>query len=208
MWRSCRALAMRLKELTIELSRVEDFGRMSVGLEQYMTPPDVAASMANIMHSTYNDIEGKSIVDMCCGTGMLSFACGHFSPAYVLGIDLCPMALETFKRNNALFGVNADVLRSSVDDLTFVSGVFDTAVVNPPFGTKIKHADTRAIDKALELCSVVYSLHKSSTREYITKRYAGAEVLARIRYELPRRHEFHRKDKKTIDVDFVRIRRR
>ncbi|ADM12113.1 putative methyltransferase [Encephalitozoon intestinalis ATCC 50506] len=199
---------MKVKKLKMELSKVEDFSKMSVGLEQYMTPPDIAASMISIIHSTYDDIEGKSILDLCCGTGMLSFACSYFSPSYILGVDLCPLALSVFKQNNLKFKANVDLLRCSIDDLTFINEKFDTAVINPPFGTKIKHADIKAVDKALELCDVVYSLHKTSTREYIVARYPSAEVLAKIKYELPRRHDFHKKDKKIVEVDFVRILKR
>lgn len=196
---------MKLKDLKMRLSRVRDFSRMSVGLEQYLTPPDIAATMAYTIHTTYDDIQGKSILDLCCGTGMLSLACSHFSPSYVLGVDICPRALEVFRTNSLDFGTDVDLLRSSVEDLTFVCGRFDTAVINPPFGTKIKHADTVAVDRALELCDVVYSLHKSSTREYLCRRYPRAEVLAEIKYVIPRMHDFHKKDRKTIDVDFVRI---
>ncbi|CAD26489.1 similarity to HYPOTHETICAL PROTEINS with N6-adenine methyltransferase signature [Encephalitozoon cuniculi GB-M1] len=199
---------MKIKELKIELTKVRDFSKMSVGLEQYMTPPDIAASMVSVIHSTYGDIEGKSILDLCCGTGMLSFACSYFSPSYILGVDLCPVALEIFRQNSLEFQINADLLRCSIDDLIFINGRFDTAIINPPFGTKIRHADTRAVDKALELCNVVYSLHKTSTREYMVKRYPGAEVLAEIRYELPRKHDFHKKDKRSVGVDFIRIERR
>lgn len=196
---------MKLKELKIELSGVRDFSKMSVGLEQYITPADIAASMVHAIHTAYNDIEGKSILDLCCGTGMLSFAASYFSPSYILGVDICSRALDTFRGNNVDFGINVDLLQCSVENLTFLNCRFDTGILNPPFGTKIKHADTKAVDKALELCSVVYSLHKSSTREYLVRKYPQAEVLAEIRYELPRAHAFHKRDKKAIAVDFVRI---
>lgn len=196
---------MKLKDLKIELSSVKDFSRMSVGLEQYITPVEIAASMAYTIHTAYNDIEGKSILDLCCGTGMLSFACSYFLPSYVLGVDVCLSALSTFRLNNLKFGINVDLLRCPMEDLDFINTRFDTAILNPPFGTKVKHADVKALDKALELCDVVYSLHKSSTREYLIRKYPTAKVLARIKYELPRKHEFHRKDKKTIEVDFIRI---
>lgn len=198
---------MKLKELKKRLCNVKDFSKMSIGLEQYITPPDIAATIAYTIHNTYDDIQGKSILDLCCGTGMLSFACSYFSPAYILGVDLCPKALDVFKGNNLNFRANVDLLRCPVENLNFIYNSFDTAIINPPFGTKIKHADTKAVDKALELCSVVYSLHKSSTREYLTKKYPQAEVLAEIKYVLPRKHDFHKKDKKTIEVDFIRISR-
>ncbi len=44
--------------------------------------------------------------------------------------------------------------------------LFDTVVINPPFGTRIKGADMQFLKIATELTnSTVYSLHKTSTRE-------------------------------------------
>jgi rRNA N6-adenosine-methyltransferase METTL5 len=195
---------MRLKELKAELSKVRGFTKMSIGLEQYLTPHDIAATMAYIAHTTYDDIENKAVLDLCCGTGMLSIACSHFSPAYILGMDICPEALSVFGENLSFFSANVDLMRGSIDDAV-LSCRFDVAIMNPPFGTKIKHADVKAVDLALQACDVVYSLHKSSTREYLLGRYSRAEVLAEIRYELPRTHSFHRKEKRTIEVDFIRF---
>lgn len=196
---------MRLKDLKVELSKVKDFSKVSISLEQYMTPPEIAASIAHTIHATYDDIEGRSVLDLCCGTGMLSFACSYFSPSYILGVDSCPKALEVFRLNNLRFRANVDLLRCSIEDLTFLSSEFDTAILNPPFGTKIKHADIKVVDKALEVCSVVYSLHKSSTRGYLVRKYPRAEILAEIKYVIPRKHDFHKKDRKIIEVDFIRI---
>jgi rRNA N6-adenosine-methyltransferase METTL5 len=198
---------MKLKRLKMELSRVRGFHKMSVGLEQYLTPPDIAASMIYLAHTTYNDIEHKTILDLCCGTGMLSIACSFFSPSYILGVDLCPEALRVFRGNSEMFGVSCDLLRCSIEECGAINHTFDTAVMNPPFGTKVKHADVRAVDRALELCKVVYSLHKSSTREYLLRRYSKAQVLAKIKYDIPRAHSFHKKDLKVVEVDLIRFTR-
>jgi predicted RNA methylase len=46
----------------------------------------------------------------------------------------------------------------------------DTVVMNPPFGTKLKGADTQFLRVACALGPhAVYSLHKSSTRAHIHK---------------------------------------
>lgn len=57
--------------------------------------------------------------------------------------------------------------------------------------------------------NTVYSLHKSSTRDYVLSRAAqlGAQgtVVAELRYDLPKAYKFHKKASVDIHVDFVRF---
>lgn len=78
----------------------------------------------------------------------------------------------------------------------------DTVMMNPPFGTRNKAADVRFLQCALQLAPVVYSLHKSVTRPYLTRRFK-AEILAQIKFSLPPTHVWHKRDRHTIDVDFI-----
>lgn len=75
----------------------------------------------------------------------------------------------------------------------------DTVIMNPPFGTRQKGVDMEFLRAASQLTlNSIYSLHKSSTREYIAKfaqRELGlkkAEVLAQLRYDLPATYKFHK----------------
>lgn len=57
----------------------------------------------------------------------------------------------------------------------------------------------------------VYSLHKTSTREYIKKsalrncNAISAEVLCELRYDLPRTYRFHKQKELDIAVDLWRF---
>lgn len=64
----------------------------------------------------------------------------------------------------------------------------------------------------LEIASeAVYSLHKTSTREYVKRAALGnfgaktAEVLCELRYNLPAVYKFHRKQQFDIYVDLWRF---
>ena len=74
--------------------------------------------------------------------------------------------------------------------------------MNPPFGTRRKGADMGFLRAALGVTrrgGAVYSLHKSSTRAHVERhalvvlRAKSAEVLAELRYELPRVYSHHRR---------------
>jgi putative methylase len=71
------------------------------------------------------------------------------------------------------------------------------ALTNPPFGTKNNAGvDLMFVQAGLAAAQVVYSMHKTSTRRFVQKRCgqlnADAEVVARLRYDLPRTYKFHR----------------
>ena len=66
------------------------------------------------------------------------------------------------------------------------------------------------LQNALSIASnVVYSLHKTSTRNFILKKAkewnSEAEVLAELHFDLPKTYKFHRKKSVDIDVDFIRF---
>lgn len=84
--------------------------------------------------------------------------------------------------------------------------------MNPPFGTKTKGADAAfmAAARALEP-RAVWSLHKSSTRGFLEKHalktlgFSSAEVVAEMRYDLPKTYKFHKKASLDIEVDLWRF---
>lgn len=90
--------------------------------------------------------------------------------------------------------------------------VFDTVILNPPFGTK-KNAgmDVKFLETAFALSqNVVYSLHKSSTREFFKKKCSSdwnvtGEIVAELRYNLDSSYRFHKKKSVDIEVDLWRF---
>jgi len=83
--------------------------------------------------------------------------------------------------------------------------------MNPPFGTKNNAGiDIKFLEAAIKLSSnTVYSLHKSSTRDYVlskaTQLGARGTVIAELKYDLPRAYKFHKKASIDIQVDFIRF---
>eukprot|EP01121_Diplochlamys_sp_Union-15-3_P004156 TRINITY_DN14147_c0_g1_i1.p1 TRINITY_DN14147_c0_g1~~TRINITY_DN14147_c0_g1_i1.p1 ORF type:complete len:113 (-),score=16.77 TRINITY_DN14147_c0_g1_i1:37-375(-) len=90
---------------------------------------------------------------------------------------------------------------------------FDTVIMNPPFGTKVKGIDTMFLQSALRIANnAVYSLHKTSTRQHIFRKAKEwgvvSEVLAELRFNLPKTFYFHKEKTVDIEVDFIRFYRK
>jgi rRNA N6-adenosine-methyltransferase METTL5 len=103
-----------------------------------------------------------------------------------------------------------DLVQADIQSVAFkASSSFDTIVTNPPFGTRNRGIDTLFIEKAMENASVVYSLHKSSTRNHFIKKAKEKEwqleMVAELRYDLPKTHVFHKQKSKDIQVDLYRF---
>ena len=98
-----------------------------------------------------------------------------------------------------------------LDGLPFRSNCVDTILTNPPFGTKqnagIDVAFLRAATRMA--CRAVYSFHKSSTRAHLLKRIKewgyDVEVVAQMKYDIPKTYKFHRENSVDVEVDLIRV---
>jgi len=88
---------------------------------------------------------------------------------------------------------------------------FDTVVMNPPFGTRNAGVDVAFVRTALRLSNRVYSLHKTSTRDFLLRKAgelgAQAEVVAELKFDVPKSYAFHKEKSKDVFVDLVRFSR-
>ncbi|XP_052813906.1 rRNA N6-adenosine-methyltransferase METTL5-like isoform X2 [Mya arenaria] len=208
---------MKLKELESHLGDVDVFEKPKVLLEQYPTTPHLAACMLHTIHSTYNDLEDKHVLDLGCGCGVLSIGAVMLGASKVTGIDIDEDALEMCRQNADFFDIENidlelhDVTSMAPEVIERLKGTVDTVVMNPPFGTKRNEGiDMEFVKTALHLTdNVVYSLHKSSTREHIEKKAEDwgvkMEVLAKMRFDLKQTLKFHKKKSLDIEVDFIKF---
>jgi predicted RNA methylase len=148
----------------------------------------------------------KSVADLGTGTGRLALGASMLGAGYVVGIDLDPTSLKVASRNAKLLGIHADWVCGVVEGLR---GKVDTVLMNPPFGTKQPHADIHFLQIALALGRTVYSIHKSSTREYLTRWLQGrsnkTERILSTKMEIPHQFSFHTKRSRKVEVDVFRI---
>jgi ribosomal protein L11 methyltransferase len=73
---------------------------------------------------------GDTVVDVGCGTGILSIACAKLGAKSVLALDLDPVAVQVARENIELNGVSETVTVRSNDLLKGVEETFDVVVAN------------------------------------------------------------------------------
>jgi putative methylase len=148
-----------IRKLDLErfLSTVTVQPNPKVQLEQYTLSEQIAANLLYIAAYANDDIVGKSVLDLACGTGRLALGASYLGAEEVVGIDIDRLAIQTASANfkKAGFG-NAQLV---LGDISTIVGCFDTVLQNPPFGVQRREADRAFLKKALEVACSVYSLH-------------------------------------------------
>jgi predicted RNA methylase len=267
---------MKLKHLKSALSSVPtpQFIDPNITLEQYATSPELTSY---IIYSALQNEDigyGRSVLDLGCGTGMLSIGSAIVGSSQVILVDCDETALAIAQENMEAMGigeVNEDeddedfcaveyllakinhVPRKDVsnsnkggrgrgrgrgkgrggrgaptpssapieppqnigpldDGIPLASKCVDTVMTNPPFGTKPGNSgiDISFLRTAVRLAKrSVYSFHKSSTRQYLIKTVESwgyeVDVVAEMKFDIPKLYKFHSKDNVDVDVDLIRV---
>lgn len=195
---------MKLKHIEISLQNVDGFVNPVASLEQYMTPPSLAARFLFDIYM-HHDLEGYHILDLGCGTGMLSIGAALLGAEEVVGVDCDKDALECARNNAVKCGANVQFRQVLIPE---VFDRFDTVIMNPPFGAQNEHADRPFIETALSCAPVVWGIFNKGSLPFITAFTKGkAEITDRISAKLtiPRQFVFHTRNMVEIPVEIVRM---
>ncbi len=194
--------------LAIKLSRLKLFSSPKLFSEQYPTDSEVAA---DVLWTAFmnGDLEGKSVADFGCGTGILGIGCLLLGAKKVHFIDNDREALAVAAENlNVLQLKSRELIEIDINKADIKC---DVVVQNPPFGTKQKHADKAFLMKAFETAPVIYSIHKATSMTFVDKlsRDNGFGVTNILRYRMPLKSSFsfHKRMLHRIDVACFRIER-
>ena len=200
-------------QLAIILSRLKGFESPKVKKEQYMTDSEVAAS---VLWNAYllGDIEGRVVLDLGCGTGILGIGSLLLGAKQAIFVDSDLDAIKKGVKNNIQLVESegyklgkAKLMHKPVEEAQEVQA--EVVVQNPPFGTKNKGMDVIFVGKALETAPIVYSLHKSETKAYLeafaAKKNAKITHIWDFKYPLKATMQFHRRRMHCINVSCMRF---
>ena len=193
------------RQLEIRLDKLEALKTPKLGLEQYPVSAEAASELLYMASFEHNDLEGR-IIDLGTGTGRLAIGAALMGASDIVGLDVDGPSIYIAVRNARESNVNVGWV---IGDLNSVVGGFQTVLMNPPYGTRSPHMDARFLTRAFELAPVTYSVHKSSTRNFLTelakKNGRRVDVVRSLEMRIPHLFDFHRKKWETIQVDLYRI---
>lgn len=221
---------IRKLDLELFIAKVAPQPTPQVYLEQYTVSEQLASNMLYIAAYANNDIIGKSVLDLGCGTGRLALGAAFLGAESVVGIDIDRLAIKTARENATQLDI-ADRVEWVNGDIDIIVGKFDTVVQNPPFGVQTREADRVFLVKALEVGDVVYSLHnhpegderlikmlKSSQgflqvepspflQRFISKHDGVIQAVYALPMTIPKMFDFHKKAKHDFVIDLYVIKK-
>ncbi len=200
------------RRLAQELAVVAGFDDPRAPLEQYHTPPDLAAHIIHVA-DLQDDIENRTTIDLGCGTGMLALGAAMRGPARVIGVDLDPAPLATARKNERRVSAMTDVtwIRGDATTIPLCPDEPITAVMNPPFGAQAGNegADRAFLETAADIATVSYSVHNAGSESFVdafaTDNNGTITHAFTAEFELPKQFDHHHTDTQTIDTEVFRI---
>lgn len=195
---------MKKNDLERMLQQIPPHSAPKAYLEQYSTPASIAADMLFLAYSN-GDISERSVLDLGCGTGILSIG-SYILGGNVTGVEIDPTAYSEAVTNAENAGAEIKLINSDIKDLEIAA---DTVIMNPPFGSQKKNADRPFLETACRSANRIYSLHNSSTINFLEKMVGslGGEVFLQKEYilSIPHMFQFHNKMKKNTNVVLIGI---
>jgi putative methylase len=222
-----------IRKINLErfLSRIEPHPSPQARLEQYTVSEAIAATVLYQAAYTYDDVIGKRVLDLGCGTGRLALAASYLGAQCVVGVDIDKMAINTASENSEKTGLKTNV-SWVVGDISAITGRFDTVLQNPPFGVQRRAADRKFLERALEVGNVVYSLHNHPHRDnqlikrlkanpgvllqvapssfiekFVESHHGVVKAVYAMLMTIPHMFDFHTKTKHDFVIDLYLIKR-
>ncbi len=200
------------RDLEVELSKLQGFVSPRVELEQYALTSSIAADWIWQM-ALRGEIAGKVILDAGCGPGILGLGVLLMGAKRVFFVDKDEEAIKICRENYKVLHAEYEIGEGEfmVHDIRLFDAEVDVVIENPPFGTKVEHADKIFLEKAFASARVVYSMHKKSTMKFVEAitRDFGFVITHTYQYEFPIKAQFvfHEKRVEHVEVMVFRMER-
>lgn len=201
------------RSLAQRLGVVAGFDDPRAELEQYPTPPELAASIVHVA-DLQGDLAGRTVVDLGAGTGMLGIAASLRGAGSVIGIELDRDALETAVNNEEKVATSTEIdwVQGDATRVPLATDRGATVVLmNPPFGAQNgnRGADRSFLETARSISSVSYSVHNRGSQEFLDAYTddVGGEITHAFEaeFELDNQFEFHENEQRTLTAEIYRI---
>ncbi|MBT61009.1 MAG: hypothetical protein CMA63_05610 [Euryarchaeota archaeon] len=206
---------MRPKHLAIELSKLQPHPCVSVELEQYATEGDLASYWIRAIEQL-DGLDGKRILDLGAGNGILGIGCVLLGAVHATLIEADAAAVEVIQTNiqsiskhfAGEFEVRHEMVSTTTQNLEQPP---DIVVMNPPWGVQTARADRPMLEYAFSQgAGVVHVLHSAKAHhvQAIADQYGyQSEAVFETEFRLPPTYQHHTKRKATTSVRCWRFHR-
>lgn len=197
-----RAKTVNKSRLASELSRLEGFKNPVIELEQYVTPPELAADILWTAH-LQGDLDGK-VVDLGAGTGILGIGAALLGAKVTL-VEKDQDALDRAEKNAEGLGVDVELVSGDVEDY---EEEFETVLMNPPFSVHSEQLETFL--STASQADAVYTLANSGSKEvqdYLESEGFQVSEVETYTIGLPATYGFHTEETRETEVLLVVARR-
>ena len=188
----------------MRLSSLEPHPMERSDLEQYATEGNLAAEWLAAM-GAFGDLEGRAVVDVGAGNGILGLGALLLGASSVLLIEADPSVAEVAERNAAEAGGEVDVLVHAVQAAEDLGSVGGTVLIsNPPWGVQTTGADRPILEAMFTSeAEVIHLMHHADAGHVealaASHGWRSADVL-RAPFRLPLVHAHHRSGRRDTEV--------
>lgn len=188
----------------MRLSSLAPHPQHDAQLEQYATEGDLAARWLGEIH-TFGDLEGRPVVDVGAGNGILGLGAMLLGASSLLMVEADQEVLAVAGSNAELLGLEATLLcrtLSAEEGLPTIEG--STVVANPPWGFQAKGADRPVLEGIFSSdAEVVHLMHHAEAVHVVPlAHHLGwqAEDVLVSAFRLPPVHAHQGSGRRSTDV--------
>lgn len=130
-------LSIQANEIAEMSARTEPFEYTVAGITLTVLPKVYPGGIdSELTCETLGDVAGKSVLDVCTGTGVVAVKATQKGADRVVAVDLNPEAVKNAKLNAEKFGLSQIEVREGSLFEPIGDQKFDVIAINPPYTSK------------------------------------------------------------------------
>ncbi|DAC31736.1 MAG TPA: hypothetical protein D7H74_00515 [Candidatus Poseidoniales archaeon] len=201
---------MRLRNLSMSLSRLEISEQLEVSLEQYVTPGDLASRWLFDIQS-FGDLPiGCRVADLGAGNGILGIGAAMMGAGFVKLVEadqkLCKLA-DANAESMQLTG-RYEVCNQVIGEYNSELEGYDLIISNPPWGRQREGADSAFFEHILASETIAHIMHSASAK-HLQKRFEdmnwSVEMYGEADFPLPASYSHHKMSRGVTRAGFWRL---
>ena len=201
---------MRLRNLSMSLSRLDVSEQLEVSLEQYVTPGELASRWLFDIQS-FGDLPiGCRVADLGAGNGILGIGASMMGAGSVKLVEADPKLCKLANANaeSMLMTGKYEVCNQVIGEHNLQSEGYDLIISNPPWGRQREGADSAFFEHILASETIAHIMH-SANAKHLQKRFEdmnwNVEMYGEADFPLPASYSHHKMTRGVTRAGFWRL---